>query len=212
MSEHKSGLQKKVSSIFGDPPNHTNSNKNQPPTLGSKNISRKADMNMSQNNKNTRNYNFDQTQWWQGAINKLFTPKTGVSPLRHIATIILIPILLIILGILLSKNSKSTEVNAAPPTATDIIVTDEIDWRKPQAYQAGTRDPMQFSAKKTTKDETGGLIVSGIVYSNDNPTAVIANRIVHEGDTIFDAVVVKINKNTVELEIDGKKMVQKVQH
>jgi hypothetical protein len=53
--------------------------------------------------------------------------------------------------------------------------------------------------------------VKGIVHSPDNSCAVIGDQIVHEGDKILDAVVIKINKNSVEFEANGKKWTQKVQ-
>jgi hypothetical protein len=57
----------------------------------------------------------------------------------------------------------------------------------------------------------GGLIVKGIVYSEDKPSAVIDSQIVHQGEKIGGVTVVKINKNNVEFEVDGKTWTQEVQ-
>jgi len=52
--------------------------------------------------------------------------------------------------------------------------------------------------------------VTGIVYGGDKPSAMVSGEIVREGDTIFGVKVVKIFKDRVEFEKDGKKWRQKV--
>ena len=47
------------------------------------------------------------------------------------------------------------------------------------------------------------LLISSIVYSADKASAVIDDRIVHEGDTIGDVTVVKIFKDRVVFEKEG---------
>jgi hypothetical protein len=69
---------------------------------------------------------------------------------------------------------------------------------------------MQFGSA-TTGTETGRLIVKGIVYSEDNPSAVIGSQIVHKGDKISGIAIVEINENSVEFEANGKKWTQQVQ-
>lgn len=56
---------------------------------------------------------------------------------------------------------------------------------------------------------THGL-VTGIVYSADKPSAIVDRKIVHEGDTIHGATVVKIYKDKVKLSKNGKNWEQKV--
>ena len=55
---------------------------------------------------------------------------------------------------------------------------------------------------------TGGgsvnLAVKGILYNEDNPSAIVNNQIVYEGDKISGATIIKINKDSVEFEV--KKM------
>jgi type II secretory pathway component PulC len=71
---------------------------------------------------------------------------------------------------------------------------------------------MQFvSATTVDQDEPGGLIVKGIVYSEDSSFAIIGTEIVHEGGTVSGATVVKINPDSVEFEMNGKRWTQKVQ-
>ncbi len=55
------------------------------------------------------------------------------------------------------------------------------------------------------------LAVTGILYSEDNPSAIIGGAIVKEGDMIDDVKVVKIRKNSVEFEKNGEKWTQEMQ-
>lgn len=59
-------------------------------------------------------------------------------------------------------------------------------------------------------EQTEEGIVTAILYSEENPSAVIDNRIVHQGDIIKDITVVRINKNNVEFEKDGTVWTQRV--
>ena len=54
-------------------------------------------------------------------------------------------------------------------------------------------------------------IVTGILYSEEDPSAVIDKNIVHEGDSVHGVKIVKIYKEEVEFEKAGKRWVQKVQ-
>ncbi len=54
-------------------------------------------------------------------------------------------------------------------------------------------------------------LVNGILYSEDEPSAVIGNRIVHEGDALRGINIVKIYKDKVEFEKNGKRWTQAVE-
>lgn len=54
------------------------------------------------------------------------------------------------------------------------------------------------------------LALNGILYSEDSPSAIVGNKIVKEGDTVNGAKVIKINKDTVEFEKDGRTWTQKL--
>jgi len=56
-----------------------------------------------------------------------------------------------------------------------------------------------------------GERVTGILYSEDRPAAIIGYRIVHEGEVIHDVQVVKIHKDKVEFEKDGRRWTQTIQ-
>lgn len=50
--------------------------------------------------------------------------------------------------------------------------------------------------------------ISGIIYSEDKPSAILGGRIVHEGDTQYGVKIIKIHKNKVVFEENGKRWVQ----
>lgn len=54
-------------------------------------------------------------------------------------------------------------------------------------------------------------MVRGILYSDENPCAIVRDEVVQEGDTIKGYKVVKIYRHKVELEKDGKILTKQVQ-
>lgn len=154
---------------------------------------------------------------WQRALgqikNKLFAPKPGVSTTKQRMMVILAPVLFIVLIFLFIRafstpSRRITGLGTSVPVKAVASSDSKIDWQFPQPYPTTLRDPMQFGQ---VASETGGLIVKGIVYSEDNPSAVIGSQIVHQGDKILDVVIMKINENSVEFEANGKKWMQSVQ-
>jgi outer membrane biosynthesis protein TonB len=154
---------------------------------------------------------------WQRTLeqikNKLFAPKPGVSTTRQKMTVIAVPALFIVLifvfvRVFSTPSRKITGPGTFGPTKAAASSDSKIDWQAPALYPTTLRDPMRFGS---ATGETGGLIVKGILYSKDNPSAVIGSQIVHEGDKVLDVVIVKINEDSVEFEANGKKWTQKVQ-
>jgi len=150
---------------------------------------------------------------WQQTLEriktKLFTPKPGVRPARQKAMVILAPVLFLTMIFVFSRvlsgpSPKTTGAQSFKPSNTVAASNKGIVWQIPEPYPTTLRDPMQFGSVTTTQDGTGRLIVKGIVYSENNPSAVIGNQIVHEGEKVLGATVVKINKDSVELEMNGK--------
>ena len=70
------------------------------------------------------------------------------------------------------------------------------------------KQPQQEQAVQIWPAELG--VVTGILYSEDNPSAVVDKDIVRQGDSIHGVKVVKIHKEQVEFEKAGKRWVQKV--
>ena len=54
-------------------------------------------------------------------------------------------------------------------------------------------------------------VITGILYSKERPSTIIDGQIVHEGDTIHSVKVVKIHRDKIEFEKNGRKWKQKVQ-
>ena len=159
-----------------------------------------------------------QAQWQrklEQVKSKLFTPQEGGSATKQKVMVIAMPVLFIILIFVFIKlfsapSRKITgPVNAGQTKAVAGPVS-KADWHAPKPYPATLRDPMQFGSAKG-QIGVGQLIVKGIVYSEDNPTAVIGDQVVHQGDKISDVVITKINENNVEFEANGKKWMQNVQ-
>jgi hypothetical protein len=49
------------------------------------------------------------------------------------------------------------------------------------------------------------IVVTAIVYGEDNPSAIVSDKVVSEGDVINGCKVVKINRYTIEFEKNGKR-------
>ena len=89
----------------------------------------------------------------------------------------------------------------------------KLEQRKQYALTIGLAQlekRLKEDAIKPKPEATHGM-VAGILYSADKPSTIIDRKIVHEGDTIHGVTVVKIYKDKVEFEKNGKKWEQKVQ-
>jgi hypothetical protein len=144
---------------------------------------------------------------------KFLTPHPGVSPLRQKATLVIVAILPLVLIFVLARvfftkpaktGTKSAKANAA-------AVDSQIEWQIPPPLPEYFRDPMVFGSSGQSQEVQAGPVVKGIVYSEDNPCAVIGERIVSEGDTVNGVTVVKINSDSVEFTDGEKKWTQKVE-
>ncbi|MGD0784870.1 MAG: hypothetical protein ABR969_03545 [Sedimentisphaerales bacterium] len=157
--------------------------------------------------------------------NKLFAPKPGVDVAKQKKMAVLILALFIILIFVVTHVLKSSTpasanaqvipaVNAQNPAVTNAGGAaggseGGINWQTPEKYPETLRDPMQAGVSTSGQGENVAIVVKGIVYS-ERPSAVIDDKIVHQGDKVSGATVVKINKNNIEFEIDGKKWTQEV--
>jgi hypothetical protein len=167
---------------------------------------------------------------WQQIKNKLITPKPGASGTRQKVMLVLVPVLIVVfifvVGPLLlppKKVPKDTQAKL-PTTVAGASTETEIKWEIPPPYPETLRDPMQPAASAAVPEKTvpeikevetvkpQKLVVKGILYSGDNPSAIIGTQIVHEGEKVSSgATVIKINKGSVEFEMDGKKWEQNVE-
>jgi hypothetical protein len=135
--------------------------------------------------------------------------------------VVMMPLLFIVLIFMLSRGgvfgtsagrTEASTEDTAPGVVTAGANT-KIDWEIPAPYPTTLRDPMRLvpvEIPQTEISKTLKLIVKGILYSEDNPSAVIGNQIVHEGETIRGVSVIKISQDSVEFEMNGKRWTQKI--
>ena len=164
---------------------------------------------------------------WQQVKNKFFAPKPGVSTARQKATVVLVPVLGIVFVFALRqiigttpRKTKGALENNATNIVTVVDSDNVIDWQIPEPYPATLRDPMRLGSAGDAQNEieikepktvkTTRFIIKGILYSTDNPSAIIGNQIVHEGDKVSGATVVKIEKNSVEFKRNGQRWKQRI--
>lgn len=57
---------------------------------------------------------------------------------------------------------------------------------------------------------SGKLKITGIMHYDENPAAIVAGRVVYEGDVVEGCKVVKIQKDKVEFEKDGSRFTKKI--
>jgi hypothetical protein len=75
----------------------------------------------------------------------------------------------------------------------------------------GTKQAVNMDQNHADKAVSLEYVITSILYSRDNPSVVMSDgTIVREEDVIGGAKIVKIHKDKVELEKDGKNWTQKI--
>lgn len=130
---------------------------------------------------------------------RLLAPRLGVNYSRQKKMAILIPVLSIVLLVVLNK------FHGVPLLGSE--------WLRLGTYETMVGDIVKsgFSSTEDDSQHPVRLKVRGIAYSYDRPSAVIGTTIVHEGDVVLGATVVKISRGSVEFEVNGETWMQKVQ-
>ncbi len=127
-----------------------------------------------------------------------FVGRTGVSSARQTTLAMLVPILSIVLLAVLNKFYNVPFLGS--------------EWLRLGTYRVMIADFLDSGA---ATDEGGQrpvrLKVRGIALSHDRPSAVIGTTIVHEGDTVLGATVVRIGRTGIKFEVNGETWTQKVQ-
>ncbi len=158
---------------------------------------------------------------WQQIQNKLFKSKPNGATGRQKAAAMLVPVLSVVLIIAFVRilGPKGSRVHPAESKPTGAVTPQsevKIDWQSPEPYPKALRDPMKFAAAEPVQSGTEvqnvqQVFVTGVIWSDDNPLAIIGSEVVGEGQVVSGVTVVNINKDSVELEKDGKRWTQKVQ-
>ena len=130
---------------------------------------------------------------------KFFAPRLGVNPSRQKKMVLLIPVLSIVLLVVLNK------FHGIPLLGSE--------WLRLGTYQTMVGDIVKsgFSATEDDSQHPVRLKVRGVAYSSDRPSAVIGTTIVHEGDVVLGATVLRISRGSVQFEVNGETWTQKVQ-
>ena len=138
----------------------------------------------------------------------------------------LIPALAIVMVVILKhplgarstvKAGGEAPAQTASPTGADV----QIAWEIPSPYDLAGRDPMKGTPPPAVVVENNGttaaateppveLLVTGILYSPDNPAAIVDTQVVHEGQQISGATVEKIDKDGIQFERKGRRWKQTV--
>jgi hypothetical protein len=151
------------------------------------------------------------------AKTKILTPPEGVSRRKQTAMVISIPIMFVIVLFVFGRLFLNSGVRGVKNSDIDDFAAlsapkTQIDWQKPALYPQDLRDPMKEVIVSSPTAPSQDLVVRGIVWSDDNPAAVIGTAIVYRGQTVNGATVVQISRKGVEFEKDGKKWTQTVQN
>jgi len=158
--------------------------------------------------------------WWQ-IKNKLFAPKPGVSSSRQKAMLLLVPVLCVVLIFILWQGlmprPKVTMPKVTMPKLPTAITSADtkIEWEIPEPFPTTLLNSMEATQSPSPNEaeqvKPTKLIVKGILFSDDNPTAIVGTEIVHVGDKVAGASIAKINRDNVEFEMEGKKWTQNVE-
>ena len=144
----------------------------------------------------------------------------GTEEARQKKMAVLVGLLAVVMAIVLfsvlhePKKSKANPKTDTTTQNTNQARPSKITWTAPEVYPDNLRDPMRYTPATTTDPTTtqmDQLVVTGIVFSETNPSAIISGSIVNEGEQVMGVTVVKINKETIEFEKDGKTWTQPVQ-
>lgn len=108
-----------------------------------------------------------------------------------------------------SNNKTIAVLTKSPVKNTNLIDIEQKD------KESWGRDPFIYPYKKKSispalpkKNKLWKL--TGIIYNNSTPIAVINKKPVKIGDSIDDALVIQINRKDVVIEINGSKIVLNV--
>lgn len=149
---------------------------------------------------------------------KLLASKPGDKSLKQKIIVILLPVLGLVFIYVISNVLKKPVVQPGPapsnkPSAstTTVALDNKVSWEIPSPYPDNLRDPTGFGAPPDVPPDQGRPPVKGIVFSEDNPIAVVGERIVSVGETVQGATVVKINPDSVEFSKGDQKWTQEVE-
>jgi hypothetical protein len=150
--------------------------------------------------------------------------RTGAGRQKLMTTMIpaLVILMVVVLRHPLGARPTLKAAGAQPSETARPVVTDvPIAWEIPSPYEPSGRDPMKGTRSPVVAVESAGtavvpaapvveLVVTGILYSKDNPAAIVDTQVVHEGQQISGATVERIDKDGIQFERNGRRWKQTV--
>ncbi|HOK94852.1 MAG TPA: hypothetical protein P5175_01160 [Anaerohalosphaeraceae bacterium] len=141
-----------------------------------------------------------------------------MAVLVGILSVVFAAVLYVTLGGL-GKGKAIAAVSSPDPEQSVPALQKTIeDWKRPDPVPNDLRDatvpvvrqavPVQTA---DTDAEVGDLTVRGILFSQHKPSAIVNGQVVTEGQTINGVTVVRISRDTVEFEANGKRWTRSVQ-
>lgn len=127
----------------------------------------------------------------------------------------LVPVLSVVLIFVLNRNFgvPSLETIKFWKTEPGRIASNsgnKLSWINPLRHLAKIRNLGSMITIRSEGSEKP-VVIKGILYSSDNPSAIINGQAAHQGDKLSDVTILKINRDSIEFERDGKKWIQKVE-
>jgi hypothetical protein len=143
------------------------------------------------------------------------TPFSGKRKMELLLLVIFSIALILALGKLLKTPSGKVLAQEAKDMFVswrETVPSVEIDWSIPPVYPNSLRDPMQLNpvAQSVAAAAVRMPEVRGIIHSENKRFAVVGTHIVAEGENLSGITVVKIDRDCVEFERDGKRWTQQV--
>jgi hypothetical protein len=155
----------------------------------------------------------------------IFRSNASLDPRQKKAGV-LVGILSLVFGVVLFVSlggvgqSQATAADATGGDQAALVQTTQKtaeEWKRPESMPQNLRDGTALSLTRSGTTQTnaiadsGALVVKGIVFSENKPSAIINNQILSEGQLFNGVTIVKITKETVEFKADDKRWTQQVQ-
>ena len=156
----------------------------------------------------------------------VFGSNKGALDARQKKMATLVGILSVVFGVVMfvslggvgqTKATAATNTEAEQNTQSQSTKKPAQAWTTPQPLPENLRDATSLGSKPVAADSASGdsasgeLVVKGIVFSQNKPSAIINNDILTEGQSIDGVTIVKITKDTVTFKAGDKQWTQQVQ-
>ncbi len=157
-------------------------------------------------------------------------PQTAKIALVVILAVALALVLLAQSGVLPLGFGKGSPAAPGPKPGTAAAPADAdasaavkapVLWTRPDPVGVVSRDPTRIEVSRSVVSPNAASIaavgaaepeytVAGVMYSTEQPSSVIINgHVLHEGETVYGATIVKITEGSAELSRAGKSWIVK---